>query len=228
MNAHLVDTRWAPRRPGERLAVALTAPAAPAAGGAILFGPHPLLGGDMDNNVVRALAVALADAGSPALRFDYRGVGCSEALDPGRPRYEVWSEVEERGDLGAVLADADEALRRASRLFEPELLVGYSFGACVALRFADERGLDLPLVLVCPPLAHFDFDPLATREAASVLVFAAQDGFDPPPPAGELAARFPRSAVRVLAGTDHFFRGHEELLSRTVLELRRSNRPMTP
>src|SRR3989304_3857457 len=39
--------------------------------------PHPLYGGDMENNVVVSLCGALADAGVAALRFNFRGVAGS-------------------------------------------------------------------------------------------------------------------------------------------------------
>src|SRR5665213_3140276 len=47
--------------------------------GAVVFaGPHPLLGGNMRNNVVRCLGDGLAQRGLLTLRFDYRGVGRSQ------------------------------------------------------------------------------------------------------------------------------------------------------
>jgi len=45
---------------------------------AIVCHPHPLYGGDMNNNVVVAVCQALAEAGIAGLRFNYRGVGRSE------------------------------------------------------------------------------------------------------------------------------------------------------
>jgi alpha/beta superfamily hydrolase len=38
----------------------------------VLAGPHPLLGGNMHNNVVRALGDGLARLGAATLRFNYR------------------------------------------------------------------------------------------------------------------------------------------------------------
>ena len=43
----------------------------------VIVGPHPLLGGDMQNNLVAALAERLAATGSMTLRFNYEGVGAS-------------------------------------------------------------------------------------------------------------------------------------------------------
>ena len=40
--------------------------------------PHPLYGGDMDNDVVYTIALAYRQAGFTTLRFNFRGVGRSE------------------------------------------------------------------------------------------------------------------------------------------------------
>ena len=42
--------------------------------GIVVCHPHPLHGGDMENNVVRAVADAFAAAGFAVLRFNFRGV----------------------------------------------------------------------------------------------------------------------------------------------------------
>src|SRR6185436_16466218 len=39
--------------------------------GALIAGPHPLLGGNLRSNVVRSLRQGLASAGCAALTFDY-------------------------------------------------------------------------------------------------------------------------------------------------------------
>src|ERR671922_3090318 len=45
--------------------------------GLVICHPHPLYGGDMENNVVRGMAEAFAAAGFVVLRFNFRGVGRS-------------------------------------------------------------------------------------------------------------------------------------------------------
>ena len=46
--------------------------------GVVICHPHPLHGGNMDNNVVLALALGLAQEGFVTLRFNFRGVGGSQ------------------------------------------------------------------------------------------------------------------------------------------------------
>ena len=46
--------------------------------GVVMCHPHPLFGGNMDNNVVLAVTSALNDQGFATLRFNFRGVGNSE------------------------------------------------------------------------------------------------------------------------------------------------------
>src|SRR5690606_755555 len=90
--------------------------------------PHPLYGGDMNNYVVVAVCQALADAGIASLRFNYRGVGDSEG--------EYGDGLGERTDAAAALA----YLRQLAQADQDRMgIVGYSFGATVALAAADER-----------------------------------------------------------------------------------------
>ena len=89
--------------------------------------PHPLQGGNMHNNVVVAICGAAAERGIAALRFNFRGVGGSEGSF---------------GDGVGERADADAALAHLRQLPEVEQhrvgIVGYSFGAAVALLVVGE------------------------------------------------------------------------------------------
>ncbi len=172
--------------------------------------PQPLLGGDMDNNVVLQLTRALAGAGLPVMRFNYRSVGRSHAVEKGLHRFEYWNRLMESGAFGALQEAGDEALRRAHRLFAPTLFCGYSFGAYVALETARRHAPAKPLVLVAPPITRLPFDTLSEHEGPSLLLFAAQDRLDPPPPAAELASRFRNSTIAVVPDSDHFFIHREQ------------------
>ena len=50
--------------------------------GVVMCHPHPLMGGNMDNNVVVAVTFGLADAGTASLRFNFRW----RRQQPGRAR----------------------------------------------------------------------------------------------------------------------------------------------
>ncbi|MGB9329374.1 MAG: hypothetical protein WCB10_01260, partial [Steroidobacteraceae bacterium] len=59
--------------------------AAPVSAFAVVCHPHPLFGGTMDNKVVYTVARAFEQLHSPAIRFNFRGVGASAGVyDEGR------------------------------------------------------------------------------------------------------------------------------------------------
>ena len=184
--------------------------------GAIVASPLPFLGGDMDNNVVRTLARSIARQAMPVLRYDYRSVGASRDVMPSEARYETWRRVEETGDRSAVIADADEALRRARGLFRPTLLAGYSFGCWTAAHCATVLDDTVPMILVAPPLAHVDIASVASHGAPVLLVFADDDVLSPTPPRADLRETFPAARVAIFKGADHFFRDREDDLAATV------------
>src|SRR5271165_5943806 len=92
---------------------------------AVICHPHPLFGGSMDNKVVTTLARAMRDAGISTLRFNFRGVGASlGTYDEG---------------VGETLDAAAVASFGASRWPGRRLVLGgFSFGAYVALRLAQQ------------------------------------------------------------------------------------------
>ena len=90
---------------------------APGEKAAIVTHPHPLYGGDMNNNVVEALVQAYREKGYTTLRFNFRGVGQSGgSFDEG---------IGEQEDVKAALAHLGELGKSSIDL------AGYSFGAWV-------------------------------------------------------------------------------------------------
>lgn len=213
----LTEHRNPPRRPGESIELAFSFPNVVRYGGVLLCSPQPLLGGDLDNNVMRSLASGLGRGGRPVARFDYRGVGNSHDVEPGRSRFEYWKDVDSRRDPSAVLADAREALTRSQRMFDVAVLGGYSFGAWVALELARELGPNTPLVLVAPPLSRLDFSSLERHRGPTLVIVAEEDALDRPPTSNAIEARFPGAMAYSFPDTDHFFRGMEnEVAARAV------------
>ena len=192
--------------------------AGPARGAVVIAGPHPLLGGDVDNNVVAALTAGLARRGFAALAFNYRGVGRSTgpAPDVGDHLAEFWAtshaavEPGYRDDFVAAV----EYLRNVAGPAAPVGLVGYSFG-CSLLPAAAGRSM----VLIAPTVGTHDYEAFAAH--AGPLLVIAPDG-DFAADAAGLGRWFDRlpEPKRLLRGRwdDHFFRGHEDWLAETVAE----------
>jgi alpha/beta superfamily hydrolase len=111
----------------------------------VLCHPHPLYGGSMDNNVILAVSSALVERSTIAFAFNFRGVGDSQ------------------GKYGDGIAELEDARAAISWLVShPEVdgkrlgLLGYSFGAAVALPVAcyDEKVKAVALISLPPGRSH--------------------------------------------------------------------------
>ncbi|MET0577709.1 MAG: hypothetical protein ABW122_03565, partial [Ilumatobacteraceae bacterium] len=84
----------------------------------------------------------------------------------------------------------------------PRFLVGYSFGAGVALGVDDAAAT----VVVAPPLAMM---PVPRPPTMPTLVLVpALDQYSPPAVIAPLVAGWPAVTVDTIAGADHFLVGH--------------------
>src|SRR5512143_649679 len=90
----------------------LAYPEEAAPGRAVLMcSPHPHFAGDMNNNVICAVARRLA-ARAVVLRFDYRGVGDSEiSLAPDISVFDYWTDIEQIKDYREPVLDVASAAR---------------------------------------------------------------------------------------------------------------------
>ena len=170
--------------------------------------PHPLYGGDMNNNVVVAVSEALAAAGIAALRFNFRGVGRSEGTHAQGPG--------ERADASAALT----YLRQLARVDQDRVgIVGYSFGATVALMAADEQVATA--AAISPPSLGQGLSDLAIR-CPTLLISGDRDQFAPPASLATLASETTSECdVTVVPGADHFWWGHENELADLVAQFLR-------
>jgi alpha/beta superfamily hydrolase len=191
-------------------------------GGVVIAGSHPLLGGNMDNNVVRALADGLAEQGLVSVRFNYRGVGASQgpAVDVAAHMAQFWrtSHVPGEADYAQDLQGAVNFLHSATGPGLPLALVGYSFGCSL---YADRKVRDAAaaLVLVAPTPQRHDYTPLRSAEVP-MLVVASEDDFATDTASLRHWFESLSGPRRLVLGPfdNHFFRGHEEWLAQTVFD----------
>ena len=161
--------------------------------GAVVCHPHPAYGGDRHNPVVDALYRTLLAAGVAALRFDFRPLGRRTAAREG---------VAERADVVAALHRLAAEVGRTVPLF----LVGYSFGADVALAVGDD--LHAGWAAVAPPFRFSGPARPGLGDRRPVLVLAPQhDQFAPPSWVGKATRGWPDVTVETVPMADHLLAG---------------------
>jgi alpha/beta superfamily hydrolase len=181
-------------------------------GTAVLCHPHPRHGGSKDHPVLWALRNELAGRrGFTVLAFNFRGVMGSEGRYTG--------EGEEVRDVAAAIA----RVRREAN--GPTVLVGWSFGAWMALLHAVAGEPLAALVLLGIPLGDLGrnrplptLDVLEELSAPVLLVAGEADPFCPLPEMRNLAGWIPGSETLVVGGTDHFFGRREREVAAQVGE----------
>ncbi len=188
---------------------------------ALLCSPHPHFAGNMDNNVISAVAKTLAQDFA-LLRFDYRGVGQSRILlAEGISVFDYWEQVETSRDYSDALNDVQAAFEALTAMINhPALKIlaaGYSFGAAVALKYGINSNHCDILVGVAPPLGKIDFSFLSQCRKPCLLLIGNQDFLYSPDAIEKLQLTVsPNVKIEILPDCDHFFRGDEQMLARLI------------
>lgn len=171
--------------------------------GVVLCHPHPLMGGDMYNNVIRAVGKALTERDIAGLRFNFRGTGKSGGrFDNG---------VGEREDVLSALV----SLSMRDDIDPDKLgIMGYSFGGMVAMTVGKDDIISKAVALVSPVMAKGAMTGCAKPKyiicgsADSVVSFATVT---------EEAKKMPvPKKIEVMQGADHFWLGFEEEMADKV------------
>ena len=156
--------------------------------------PHPQYGGNRFDHVVSALYESLPAAGLATLRFDFRA-DFSDGV----------------GEGADVLAAIDELAAVAGVV--PIAVVGYSFGAWVALGLADERVR--ALVAIAPPLAVMS--PTRLPSAPTLILTPAHDQYSPPAATEPIVADWRSQGAEVefevVEMADHFLAGRTAVVA---------------
>ncbi|MGA2839215.1 MAG: alpha/beta fold hydrolase [Steroidobacteraceae bacterium] len=210
MTTRLAVERITISGPAGSLEAIVEDPGASGARYALVCHPHPLYGGTMDNKVVTTVARALREAGMPTLRFNFRGVGNSAGVfDAG---------IGETADAAAAASWC--AARWPGR--QP-VIAGFSFGAYVALRLAQQVRA-AHLITIAPPVTGFDFSSMAVPSCAWLVVQGdADEVVDPQSVITWVNRLEPRPQLVVMPGVGHFFHGRLHELRDVVIDAIRSD-----
>ena len=165
--------------------------------------PHPLYGGDMNNNVVTALSRSMITDGIATLRFNFRGVGQSGGS--------YGEGVSEMLDVAACLnhLSSDERLD-SSKI----ILSGYSFGSWVAMKTTISDQRPSRLIMISPPLDMYDFSFLRSEKRPKLMVAGDGDFVCSLKRFEEFSDEVadPKMSV-ILKGHDHFHWGTEDAIT---------------
>lgn len=127
----------------------------------VICHPHPQHGGTMHNKVVTIMERSMRELGLHTIRFNFRGTGESEGeYDEG---------YGETDDLFAVT----EWVRR-SRPEDDLWLGGFSFGAYIALRAAQNLNLG-QMISIAPPVMRFGFSDLLHPNCPWLVIQGDED-----------------------------------------------------
>ena len=201
-----MDTRQLTTSDGHSLTADLAMPDAGLRGGVVVCHPHPQYGGSRFSIVVEAVFTRATPAGLAALRFDFRGDhggGDDEVLD-------VVAALD-------TLADAAPAA--------PLAVVGYSFGAAVALRTDDAR--IAACAAIAPPLAMMPVPPVRP----TLVLTPRHDQFSPPDATTPIIESWADTTFEVIESADHFLAAHAgDAADRSIAWLteRLADAPTTP
>jgi alpha/beta superfamily hydrolase len=177
---------------------------------AVLCHPHPQYGGTMRSIVISALFESLPAHGVACLRFNFRGVEKSEG-----------THSEGHDEHHDVTAAIDAAVGEAAQagIGGPLALIGWSFGADIALTVDDARLAGW--MAIAPPLRFRPeraYDAVAHDARPKLLALAANDEFRAPAEIEAETAGWTATRIEIVAGASHFFVGRTDRVTQLALE----------
>ncbi len=172
----------------------------------VICHPHPLYGGNMDNNVVMAIQRAFASRGWGTLRYNFRGVGASGG-SPGQGEKEALDLIGVVGHLEALHPGAVD-------------LAAYSYGTWPVLR-ALSLGLSAQsFCLISPPLDFMSFENMELPDRPILITLGNQDDFCSVESLRKWLANQPHAIERVsfeiIPYCDHFYWDFERELAAKI------------
>ncbi len=174
--------------------------------GVVICHPGPLNGGNMDNNVVLAVSVALVEEGFTTLRFNFRGVGNSQGEHSK-------GELEHQEALAAL-----EFLGKWPGVDGNKLgLAGYSFGTSIILGNSDLQKMAQVYALISPSIARLEDTSLRSNQRPKLVISGDQDRLIQSPQLQSVLESFAQPfCYEFIPGADHYWLGREVELSGRV------------
>ena len=169
----------------------------------VMCHPHPQFGGNMHDSVLEMVSKTLLNEGVDCLRFNFRGVGNSSG--------EFDNGVGETEDTLAVMAFARDSINT-----DEIWLAGYSFGAGVAWRAAQETDDLDRLLLFAPPNARMSFEGAAPNIPVHLFAGADDDLIDWPALQTWVDSQHRRMTLTKLEQADHGFDGAADRLGAAI------------
>ncbi|MFY9590091.1 alpha/beta hydrolase [Rickettsia endosymbiont of Halotydeus destructor] len=186
--------------PAGRIEGVYTKSADPAAPLALVLHPHPLYEGTMNNKIVYNSYRILADNGFTVLRINFRGVGRSQGkFDNG---------------VGEVIdaATALDWLQQNNPNSGVNLILGFSFGAWIAMQLVMRRPEINYFIAISPPVNKYDFSFLSPCPIPGFILQGDNDSIVSVDEVRKLANKLSKQQshikvdYKIITGADHFFR----------------------
>ena len=130
----------------------------------VLCHSHPMLGGDMENDLISAIDSSCIKKDIACLRFNFRGVGESTGAFSSGKR--------EQDDLLAALKILNYLKWTDSNL---QSAIGHSFGASVLLKSLRRLKSIKAMVLISPPLSSLNISMLSKSNIPKFFLIGEND-----------------------------------------------------
>lgn len=175
----------------------------------LLLHPHPKFGGTMNNPIIHNAYYTFVKNNFSALRFNFRGVGKSQG--------EYDAGIGELSDAASAL-DWIQALNRDSTGC---WVVGFSFGAWIAMQLLMRRPEIEAFISIAPPANLYDFNFLAPCPSSGLIINGTDDIVAPKADTQKLVDRLKsQKGIEVhhdlIDGANHFFDNKVDLLNSKI------------
>lgn len=177
---------------------------------ALILHPHPLHGGDMHNKVVYNAYKVLAEHGYTVLRINFRGVGESEG--------NFNNGIGEVIDAGTAL----DWLQQNNPNAQSNLILGFSFGAWIAMQLVMRRPEITHFIAISPPVNKYDFSFLSPCPIPGFILQGDSDSIVPADAVKDLASKLSKQQshikvdCKIINSADHFFRYKMDEFSKAI------------